>query len=148
MLRCLFAPLNQPHNLLLRAGRLWHFIPTAHALAFASSCSSFLLGPLAASAQTREHIVLTGGPALRFMEHGKDASHDFYWFNFIDASTIWLKQIKDTVAGQRPRQLAGLPALVRLAQQGIGHGSHSRRSRTKAKRAERERFSSSTPRTS
>lgn len=54
-----------------------------------------LLGPLAASAQTREHIVLTGGPALRFMEHGKDASHDFYWFNFIDASAIWLKQIKD-----------------------------------------------------
>jgi hypothetical protein len=55
-----------------------------------------LLGSLAAQAQTREHIVLTGGPALRFMEHGKDASHDFYWFNFIDASTIWLKQIKDT----------------------------------------------------
>jgi hypothetical protein len=56
--------------------------------------SLFLLGSLAVSAQTREHIVLTGGPALRFMEHGKDASHDFYWFNFVDASTIWLKQIK------------------------------------------------------
>jgi hypothetical protein len=58
-----------------------------------------LLGPLTApadTAATREHIVLTGGPALRFMEHGKDASHDFYWFNFVDASTIWLKQIKDT----------------------------------------------------
>ena len=54
----------------------------------------FAVGLLAASAQTREHIVLTGGPALRFMEHGKEASHDFYWFNFVDASTIWLKQIK------------------------------------------------------
>ena len=61
--------------------------------------SLLLLAPLAATAETtatREHVVLTGGPALRFMEHGKDASHDFYWFNFIDASTIWLKQIKDT----------------------------------------------------
>jgi hypothetical protein len=58
--------------------------------------SLILLGSLAARAQTREHVVLTGGPALRFMEHGKDASHDFYWFNFIDASTIWLKQIKST----------------------------------------------------
>jgi hypothetical protein len=54
-----------------------------------------LLGSLAASADPREDIVLTGGPALRFMEHGKDASHDFYWFNFIDASTIWLKQVKE-----------------------------------------------------
>jgi hypothetical protein len=54
-----------------------------------------LIASLAASAQTREDIVLTGGPALRFMEHGKDASHDFYWFNFVDASTIRLKELKD-----------------------------------------------------
>jgi hypothetical protein len=60
--------------------------------------SLFLFGSLAASAQTQEDIVLTGGPALRFMEHGKGASHDFYWFNFIDASTIWLKQIKEQAA--------------------------------------------------
>src|ERR1700761_3950449 len=53
---------------------------------------------LSARAQSREHIVLTGGPALRFMEHNKEASHDFYWFNFIDASTIWLTQIKSTAA--------------------------------------------------
>jgi len=40
--------------------------------------------------------VLTGGPALRFMEHGKgDVSHDVYWFNFVDASVIRLKEIKD-----------------------------------------------------
>ena len=39
-----------------------------------------ILGALTASAQTREDIVLTGGPALRFMEHGKGAvSHDVYW---------------------------------------------------------------------
>jgi hypothetical protein len=61
----------------------------------AVSLSIYLLASLAVSAQTREDIVLTGGPALRFMEHGKDASHDFYWFNFVDASTIQLKQLKD-----------------------------------------------------
>ena len=58
--------------------------------------SLILFGTLAASAQTREDIVLTGGPALRFMEHGKgDVSHDVYWFNFVDASTIRLKELKD-----------------------------------------------------
>ena len=59
----------------------------------------FVLGTLGASAQnaapTSEAIVLTGGPALRFMEHGKAASHDVYWFNFVDASVIWLKNLKD-----------------------------------------------------
>src|SRR5258708_2011501 len=55
-----------------------------------------ILGMLTASAQSREDIVLTGGPALRFMEHGKGAvSHDVYWFNFIDASVIRLHQLKD-----------------------------------------------------
>jgi len=57
--------------------------------------SFLVLGTLAASAQSREDIVLTGGPALRFLEHGKAASHDFYWFNFIDASVIRLKELKD-----------------------------------------------------
>jgi hypothetical protein len=75
--------------------------------------SIFLLGSLALSAQTREHIVLTGGPALRFMEHGKDASHDFYWFNFVDASTIWLKQIKSTApAGDLVTWLVYKPSYV------------------------------------
>ena len=56
------------------------------------------LGTLTASAQTREDIVLTGGCALRFMEHGKgDVSHDVYWFNFVDASVIRLKELKDAV---------------------------------------------------
>ncbi len=53
--------------------------------------SLLLLGPAMGSAQTqaqtREDIVLTGGPALRFMEHGKAASHDFYWFNSRNCAT-------------------------------------------------------------
>ena len=54
-----------------------------------------VLGTLNASAQTSEAIVLTGGPALRFMEHGKgDVSHDVYWFNFVDASFIRLNELK------------------------------------------------------
>jgi hypothetical protein len=56
--------------------------------------SLLAFGTLAASAEQGEYIVLTGGPALRFMEHGKAASHDMYWFNFIDASVIRLKQLK------------------------------------------------------
>ena len=57
--------------------------------------SLVILGALHAPAQTREDIVLTGGPALRFMEHGKgDVSHDVYWFNFVDASVIRLKELK------------------------------------------------------
>ena len=57
---------------------------------------ALLLGTLGASAQvTSEAIVMTGGPALRFMEHGKgDVSHDVYWFNFVDASVIRLQQLK------------------------------------------------------
>jgi hypothetical protein len=75
--------------------------------------SLILLGSQAAQAQPGEHIVLTGGPALRFMEHGKDASHDFYWFNFVDASTIWLNQIKSTApAGDRVTWLVYKPAYV------------------------------------
>jgi hypothetical protein len=55
----------------------------------------FILAPLAARADSREDIVLTGGPALRFLEHGKAASHDVYWFNFVDASVIRLKELKE-----------------------------------------------------
>jgi hypothetical protein len=54
-----------------------------------------LVGTITASADPREDIVLTGGPALRFMEHGKgDVSHDVYWFNFVDASVIRLGELK------------------------------------------------------
>jgi hypothetical protein len=53
-----------------------------------------------ARAQDTEWIVLTGGPALRFMEHGKAASHDIYWFNFVDASVIRLQQLKAVATPQ------------------------------------------------
>ena len=58
--------------------------------------AALLCAPLAVSADPTagEYIVLTGGPALRFMEHGKAASHDVYWFNFVDASVIRLKELK------------------------------------------------------
>jgi len=63
---------------------------------FLALLSLVVLSTLTASAQSREEIVLTGGPALRFMEHGKgDVSHDVYWFNFVDASVIRLKELKD-----------------------------------------------------
>jgi hypothetical protein len=63
---------------------------------FLALLSLVVLGTVTASAQSREDIVLTGGPALRFMEHGKgDVSHDVYWFNFADASVIRLKELKD-----------------------------------------------------
>ena len=63
---------------------------------FLALLSLIVLGTLTASAQSREDIVLTGGCALRFMEHGKgDVSHDVYWFNFVDASVIRLKELKD-----------------------------------------------------
>lgn len=64
-----------------------------------------MLGIVGASAQTpitREDIVVTGGPALRYLEHGKAASHDVYWFNFVDASVIWLKNLK---ADAKPNEL-------------------------------------------
>jgi hypothetical protein len=57
-----------------------------------------LLAATPLAAQNREDIVLTGGPALRFMEHGKAASHDVYWFNFVDASVIRLKELKAQAA--------------------------------------------------
>jgi len=58
--------------------------------------SLLLMSGLAARADDGpgEYIVLTGGPALRFMEHGKAATHDVYWFNFVDGSVIRLQQLK------------------------------------------------------
>jgi len=63
---------------------------------FLALLSLLILAALPASAQSREDIVLTGGPALRFMEHGKgEVSHDVYWFNFVDASVIRLKELQE-----------------------------------------------------
>jgi hypothetical protein len=41
-----------------------------------------------------EYIIVSGGPALRFFESGKTASHDFYWGNFIRSASIRIKQIE------------------------------------------------------
>jgi hypothetical protein len=75
------------------------------------------LGSVSAQEQ-REHIVLTGGCALRFMEHGKgEVSHDVYWFNFVDASTIWLKQIKEQHPGDVVTWLIYRPAYAARSQE-------------------------------
>ena len=61
-----------------------------------SVCLIFLGSHAVSAAEnvTHEDIVLTGGPALRFMETGKVATHDIYWFNFVDASVLRLKDCK------------------------------------------------------
>jgi hypothetical protein len=67
-----------------------------------------------AQQQQREDIVLTGGCALRFMEHGKGAvSHDVYWFNFVDASVIRLQQLKQQNPGDILTWLVYKPAYAR-----------------------------------
>jgi hypothetical protein len=72
----------------------------------------------ASAQEQREDIVLTGGCALRFMEHGKGAvSHDVYWFNFVDASTIWLKQIKAQHPGDIVTWLIYRPAYARRSEE-------------------------------
>src|SRR5471032_1911956 len=81
--------------LLFRERDFWQ-IPRSAMRSFLALLLLVALGILQVSAQSREDIVLTGGPALRFMEHGKgEVSHDVYWFNFIDASVIRLKELKD-----------------------------------------------------
>ncbi|WP_202214721.1 hypothetical protein [Methylacidimicrobium sp. AP8] len=42
----------------------------------------------------QEWIVISGGPALRFFEHGKSDSHDKYWGNFIRAAVARLEQLR------------------------------------------------------
>jgi len=41
-----------------------------------------------------EEIIISGGPALRFYERGKQNSHDVYWGNFIDSATARMSQIR------------------------------------------------------
>ena len=77
-----------------------------------------LLGTAAAVAQQREDIVLTGGCALRFMEHGKGAvSHDVYWFNFVDASVIRLQELKQQHPGDILTWLIYKPAYARRSEE-------------------------------
>ncbi|MEM9444136.1 MAG: hypothetical protein AAGA18_02175 [Verrucomicrobiota bacterium] len=43
----------------------------------------------------REHIIVSGGPALRYFEkYKKENTHDRYWGNFIDAPIARLPQIR------------------------------------------------------
>lgn len=44
--------------------------------------------------QAAEHIILSGGPALRYFERHKKSSHDRYWGNFIDSASTRIGQIK------------------------------------------------------
>jgi len=46
------------------------------------------------SLEAREWIVLSGGPALRFHEAGKERSHDNHWGNFIDSAVVRIKELK------------------------------------------------------
>ncbi|WP_018290663.1 hypothetical protein [Verrucomicrobium sp. 3C] len=48
----------------------------------------------------QEWIVISGGPALRFFEHGKADSHDKYWGNFIRAAVARLDQLKLQAEGK------------------------------------------------
>jgi hypothetical protein len=79
---------------------------------------TFVLGASAAFAEQREDIVLTGGCALRFMEHGKGAvSHDVYWFNFVDASVIRLQELKQQHPGDILTWLIYKPSYARRSEE-------------------------------
>jgi hypothetical protein len=85
---------------------------------FFALVSLVVLSATAALAQQREDIVLTGGCALRFMEHGKGAvSHDVYWFNFVDASVIRLQQLKQEHPGDILTWLIYKPAYARRSEE-------------------------------
>jgi len=66
---------------------------------FAAFLPIILLARGAGPDPDREDIVLTGGPALRFTEYSKSATlpevHDAYWFNFVDASSVRLRELKE-----------------------------------------------------
>ncbi|PTY05050.1 hypothetical protein DB346_02245 [Verrucomicrobia bacterium LW23] len=48
--------------------------------------------------QAGEYLVLSGGPALRLYEADKRATHDKYWFNFIDSAQLRIHQLKPKLA--------------------------------------------------
>ena len=57
---------------------------------------SILLPVTSGAADTREHVILCGGPALRQWEdlRHEDEQHDRWWGNFIRASTLRMAQIR------------------------------------------------------
>lgn len=61
-----------------------------------------------------EEIILSGGPALRFYERGKQNSHDLYWGNFIDSALARMSQIRPAMeAGDHLTWLIFRPAYER-----------------------------------
>ncbi|MFZ5805687.1 MAG: hypothetical protein ACOY3I_00565 [Verrucomicrobiota bacterium] len=44
-----------------------------------------------------EHIIISGGPALRYHERYKAASHDKSWANFINSAETQIKKIKPKI---------------------------------------------------
>ncbi|HSI86020.1 MAG: hypothetical protein ACAI35_25605 [Candidatus Methylacidiphilales bacterium] len=55
-------------------------------------CSMLVLLP--SMARAGEFIILSGGPALRIYEADKRATHDKYWFNFIDSAQLRIHQLR------------------------------------------------------
>jgi hypothetical protein len=64
-------------------------------LSFIVFCFFWLLVPV--RGETHEYILISGGPALRYFEHGKEASHDKFWGNFIEAAVLRANQVKTVV---------------------------------------------------
>ncbi len=50
------------------------------------------------SLEAREWIILSGGPAIRFYEAGKERSHDKHWGNFIDSAVVRIKELRPQLA--------------------------------------------------
>ncbi len=67
-----------------------------------------------------EHVVVSGGPALRKFEKFKVRTHDVYWGNFVDSALIRLGALKSMVQeGDRVAWLVYRPAYSRRsAEQG------------------------------
>ncbi|WP_093286591.1 hypothetical protein [Verrucomicrobium sp. GAS474] len=42
----------------------------------------------------KEYIIVSGGPALRFFEKGKEGSHDKFWGNFIVSASLRILEIQ------------------------------------------------------
>lgn len=60
------------------------------------TCSLFVLVSLISSALASEHVILTGGPALRKWENYRTEldRHDRWWANFVRASTMQMDNLR------------------------------------------------------
>jgi hypothetical protein len=57
-------------------------------------CLLFSFSGVLFAQSSREFMVVSGGPALRFYERGKENSHDKYWGNFIDTAALRWQELK------------------------------------------------------